>query len=157
MRLSGKRLSASGGFEASKAPTFGRPGHSGFGNAPNEKFPERCNMTDKIALITGASRGLGRSMALHLAERGIGIIGTFRTGAAEADALKQEIQAKGGKAEMIALDVTKSASFAAFCEQVARTLHDGFGRERVDPLPNNPAVAYPSNFPQPPQTHFTAL
>src|SRR5258708_39602387 len=103
------------------------PGHSGFGNAPNEKFPERYNMTDKIALITGASRGLGRSMALHLAERGVGIIGTLRTGAAEADALKQEIQAKGGKPEMRALDVTDSATFAACAEQVARTLHDGFG------------------------------
>jgi NAD(P)-dependent dehydrogenase (short-subunit alcohol dehydrogenase family) len=41
-------------------------------------------MSQKIALITGASRGLGRSMALHLARRGVGIVGTYRQGAAEA-------------------------------------------------------------------------
>jgi NAD(P)-dependent dehydrogenase (short-subunit alcohol dehydrogenase family) len=114
-------------------------------------------MTDKIALITGASRGLGRSMALHLAERGVGIIGTFRTGAAEADALKQEIQAKGGKAEMIALDVTKSASFAAFSEQVAQTLHDGFGRERFDHLVNNAGVGIRANFTETTEEQFDTL
>jgi len=45
-------------------------------------------MTHQIALITGASRGLGRNMALHLAKRGIRIVGTYRSGAAEADALR---------------------------------------------------------------------
>jgi NAD(P)-dependent dehydrogenase (short-subunit alcohol dehydrogenase family) len=114
-------------------------------------------MTDKIALITGASRGLGRSMALHLAERGVGIIGTFRTGAAEADALRQEIRAKGGKAEMIALDVTKSASFVAFSEQVAKALHDGFGRERFDHLVNNAGVGIRANFTETTEEQFDAL
>ncbi|MFF7058135.1 SDR family NAD(P)-dependent oxidoreductase [Achromobacter spanius] len=57
-------------------------------------------MTHKIALITGASRGLGRSMAWHLAKRGLHIIGTYRSGAAEAEMLKQEIEAQGGKAAM---------------------------------------------------------
>ena len=47
-------------------------------------------MTHQIALITGASRGLGRNMALHLAKRGIRIVGTYRSGAAEADALRQD-------------------------------------------------------------------
>ena len=48
-------------------------------------------MTRSIALITGASRGLGRNMALHLAKRGVHIIGTYRSGAAEAESLKQHI------------------------------------------------------------------
>ncbi|WP_018236849.1 SDR family NAD(P)-dependent oxidoreductase [Ensifer sp. BR816] len=61
-------------------------------------------MTKQIALITGASRGLGRSMALHLAKRGVAIIGTYRSGAAEADTLRQEIEALGGIVAMIPLD-----------------------------------------------------
>lgn len=67
-------------------------------------------MSQKIALITGASRGLGRSMALHLARRGVGIVGTYRQGAGEAQTLVEEIEAMGGKAAMLELDVTKVAS-----------------------------------------------
>lgn len=94
-------------------------------------------MTKQIALITGASRGLGRSMALHLAKRGVAIIGTYRSGAAEADTLRQEIEALGGKAAMIALDVSDAASFPAFAETVAETLRIRFGREQFDFLVNN--------------------
>ncbi len=94
-------------------------------------------MTKKIALITGASRGLGRSMALHLAKCDVAIIGTYRSGAAEADTLRQEIEALGGKAAMIALDVSNSASFPAFAETVADTLKTQFGREQFDFLVNN--------------------
>jgi NAD(P)-dependent dehydrogenase (short-subunit alcohol dehydrogenase family) len=94
-------------------------------------------MTNQIALITGASRGLGRSMALHLAKRGIAIIGTYRNGAAEADALAREIEALGGKAAMLALDVSNSASFPEFAETVADTLKTRFGAERFDFLVNN--------------------
>ncbi|MBP2448365.1 SDR family NAD(P)-dependent oxidoreductase [Rhizobium leguminosarum] len=94
-------------------------------------------MTKQIALITGASRGLGRSMALHLAKRGVAIIGTYRSGAAEADTLRQEIEALGGKAAMIALDVSHAASFPAFAETVADTLKTQFGREQFDFLVNN--------------------
>ena len=75
-------------------------------------------MTNQIALITGASRGLGRNMALHLARRGVHIIGTYRSGVAEADALRQEIKALGGSAVMLALDVTDTKSFAAFTDKV---------------------------------------
>lgn len=94
-------------------------------------------MTKKIALITGASRGLGRSMALHLAKRGVAIIGTYRSAAAEADTLRQEIEALGGEAAMIALDVSNAASFPAFAETVAETLKTRFGRQRFDFLVNN--------------------
>ncbi|WP_029002909.1 SDR family NAD(P)-dependent oxidoreductase [Azorhizobium doebereinerae] len=94
-------------------------------------------MTKQIALITGASRGLGRNMALHLAKRGVGIIGTYRSGAAEAETLRQEIEALGRKAVMIPLDVSVSAGFPAFAATVADTLKTEFGRERFDYLINN--------------------
>lgn len=94
-------------------------------------------MTTKIALITGASRGLGRNIALHLARRGVAILGTYRSGAAEADALRREIEALGGKATMLELDVIDTASFPAFVTRVAETLKAEHGRERLDILVNN--------------------
>lgn len=114
-------------------------------------------MTDKIAIITGASRGLGRSMALHLAAQGVGIVGTYRTGHAEAAALKQEIEAKGGKAAMIALDVTDIASFPAFRDTVARTLREAFGRERFDHLVNNAGIGLGASFTETTEEQFDAL
>lgn len=94
-------------------------------------------MTNKIAIITGASRGLGRSMALHLAKRGVGVIGTYRSGAAEAETVRQDIATRGGKSVMIALDVSDSKRFPAFAEAVAAALKTEFGRERFDYLVNN--------------------
>ena len=94
-------------------------------------------MTNQIALITGASRGLGRNMALHLAKRGVHIIGTYRSGAAQAETLKQEIEAQGGKASMLALDITDTASYQGFSNAVTNTLKTDFRRDRFDFLVNN--------------------
>lgn len=94
-------------------------------------------MTNQIALITGASRGLGRNMALHLAKRGVHIIGTYRSGAAQAETLKQEIEAQGGKASMLALDVTNTTSYQGFSNAVTNTLKTDFRRDRFDFLVNN--------------------
>ncbi|MNG57221.1 3-oxoacyl-[acyl-carrier-protein] reductase FabG [compost metagenome] len=103
-------------------------------------------MTHQIALITGASRGLGRNIALHLAKRGIHIIGTYRSGVAQADTLKQEIEALGGKAAMLPLDITDSAGYQAFSEEVAATLKTRFGRDRFDFLINNAGNGLFANF-----------
>jgi len=114
-------------------------------------------MTEQIALITGASRGLGRNMALQLAKRGIHIIGTYRSGAAEADGLRQEIEALGGKAAMLALDVTNTASFPEFAETVAATLKTDFGRERFNFLVNNAGNGLFSNFTEATEEQFESL
>ena len=103
-------------------------------------------MTEKIALITGASRGLGRNMALHLAERGIGIIGTYRTGQTEAETLQREIEERGGKAVMCLLDVADTASFAQFGDTVSAVLQDRFGRNRFDYLVNNAGIGLHAHF-----------
>ncbi|MBE2991460.1 SDR family oxidoreductase [Sphingomonas sp. CFBP 13603] len=114
-------------------------------------------MSKPIALITGASRGLGRNMALHLAKRGVDIIGTYRHGAAEADALRVEIEAMGGKATMMALDVTDTASFAVFAATVADTLNADFQRERFDFLINNAGNGLFASFDEATEEQFASL
>lgn len=114
-------------------------------------------MTQPIALITGASRGLGRNMALHLARRGVHIIGTYRSGAAEAQTLKQEIEAQGGKAVMLPLDITDTASYPAFSSAVTETLKNDFGRERFNYLVNNAGNGLFANFVDATEAQFSSL
>lgn len=114
-------------------------------------------MTHQIALITGASRGLGRNMALHLARRGVHILGTYRSGAAEADSLRKEIEALGGKAAMLPLDVTDTKSFPTFAQKVAETLQTDFGRERFDFLVNNAGNGLFANFTDATEEQFESL
>src|SRR5262245_24993142 len=60
--------------------------------------------TKKIALVTGGSRGLGRSAALHLARKGVDVAITYRTQKDEADRVTGEIQQGGGHAVALPLD-----------------------------------------------------
>jgi NAD(P)-dependent dehydrogenase (short-subunit alcohol dehydrogenase family) len=91
----------------------------------------------KIALITGGSRGLGRSMALHLAQRGVDIIFTYRAAAQEASEVRERIRASGRKAIALPLDVADSASFDAFGNAVSAELERTWGRKQLDFLVNN--------------------
>jgi len=98
------------------------------------------NPTQKIALITGASRGLGKSAALHLAAQGVAVIGTYHSKSADAHAVVAEIEAAGGQAAMLQLDVGNSSSFAGFGTALTDVLRSKFGRERLDFLVNNAGV-----------------
>jgi NAD(P)-dependent dehydrogenase (short-subunit alcohol dehydrogenase family) len=77
-----------------------------------------------IGIITGGSRGLGRSMALHLAERGHDIIFTFNSSRGEADEVVSAIQERGRQAATIQLNVAELESFDAFRDAVAQLLRD---------------------------------
>ncbi len=87
-------------------------------------------LKDKIALVTGASRGIGRASSLALAKEGATIVGTARTHK-DLEALEKELTALGVKAQTFACDVTKSAEVAACVKQAVTD----FGR--VDILVNN--------------------
>ncbi|WP_370599631.1 SDR family NAD(P)-dependent oxidoreductase [Pseudomonas nitroreducens] len=114
-------------------------------------------MTRKIALITGASRGLGRNAALHLAAAGVDIIGTYRSQANEARAVAAEIEQRGGRALMLSLDVADSASFDAFVQQVRDGLRDTFGRDRFDFLLNNAGIGIHAAFAETTEEQFDQL
>ncbi|KPA97498.1 SDR family NAD(P)-dependent oxidoreductase [Pseudomonas asplenii] len=97
-------------------------------------------MTRKIALITGASRGLGRNTALQLAARGVDIIGTYHRRADEAQAVAAEVERLGARAAMLQLDVGVVAGFRTFAERVAAVLEGTFAQPRFDFLVNNAGV-----------------
>lgn len=90
-----------------------------------------------IVIITGASRGLGASTAIHAAQRGMGVIVTYNSHAAGAQDVVRQIEAGGGKAVALALDVGQVASFAGFRDSVAAALAASWGRDRFDALVNN--------------------
>ncbi|WP_348527044.1 SDR family NAD(P)-dependent oxidoreductase, partial [Mesorhizobium sp.] len=93
--------------------------------------------TRPIALITGASRGLGRNTALNLARKGVDIVLTYRSRADEAKAAVAEIEAAGGRAAALELDTGAVASFPAFVETLKKTLRETWQRDRFNYLVNN--------------------
>lgn len=94
----------------------------------------------KIAIVTGGSRGLGKSMCLRIADKGHDVLLTYRSNKDEADAVVSEIQNKGRKAAALRLDVGDSASFGAFAESVKTVLSDVWGRDSFDFLVNNAGI-----------------
>ena len=90
----------------------------------------------KIAIITGGSRGLGRSMALSLARRGVDSIITYRHAAGEAAAVVAAIEQSGAKALALQLDVADSSSFGRFADTLRQALAQ-WGRQDADFLVNN--------------------
>ncbi|VVN29379.1 SDR family NAD(P)-dependent oxidoreductase [Pseudomonas fluorescens] len=114
-------------------------------------------MNRKIALITGASRGLGKNAALHLAAQSIDIIGTYNSRADEAQALVLELEKFGGKAVMLQLDVSRSESFAGFGAQVEHALQETFKRQRFDFLINNAGIGVHALFAETTPEQFDLL
>lgn len=93
-----------------------------------------------IALITGASRGLGRSMAEHLAARGVDLLVTYQHQAGAAADLVAAVAAQGGRAVALPLDVGESSGFPAFAQRVGAVLADTWQRERLDFLVHNAGI-----------------
>lgn len=102
---------------------------------------------NKVAVITGGSRGLGRSAAIHLARLGVSSILTYRTNKAEAEKVVAEIEAAGAKAVALPFDAAHSAGFADFAGAVRQALQQTFKRERFDYLVNNAGNGLHKPFP----------
>lgn len=96
---------------------------------------------NKIALVTGGSRGLGKNMALSLAKKGIHVLLTYNSRQDEAQATVSEIEALGQKAAALQLNTADVKGFENFYEQVSATLRDTFETDRFDFLINNAGTA----------------
>jgi NAD(P)-dependent dehydrogenase (short-subunit alcohol dehydrogenase family) len=111
----------------------------------------------KIALVTGASRGLGRNTAVALARKGIDVIGTYHSNKAEADAAVTDIEALGRKAVMFQLDTGKVSAFPAFVAAVKQALNAQWTRPTLDYLVNNAGIGLHAPFASTSEADFDTL
>lgn len=91
----------------------------------------------KIALVTGGSRGLGKDMAISMARGGIDVILTYRNKENEALETVNEITSLGGKAVALQLDMGDVRSLDDFVQLVRERLQAHWGKQRFDFLVNN--------------------
>ena len=97
-------------------------------------------MANKIALVTGGSRGLGKNMARRLAEKGFDVILTYHSKENEARRVVEEIESKGQKAAALRLNVGEIETFDEFFKQVSGILQEKWQRASFDFLVNNAGV-----------------
>jgi NAD(P)-dependent dehydrogenase (short-subunit alcohol dehydrogenase family) len=113
--------------------------------------------TRKLALITGGSRGLGRNGAITLSRKGIDVILTYNSKKEEAEATVKEIEANGGKAVALQLNVADVKGFASFAEQVKSVLQNTWNRENFDFLVNNAGTGLHKPFAETTEEDFDTL
>ena len=90
-------------------------------------------LTGKVAVVTGASRGIGRAIALRLAQEGAAVVINYNGSKERAQEVKTEIESAGGTAQM-QCDVADAAS----CDEMFQTIIKEFGR--IDILVNNAGI-----------------
>ncbi len=99
------------------------------------------NTKNKIAIVTGGSRGLGRNSAIAIAKKGIDVVFTYHTNKEAADKVVAEIQALGQNAYPFQLDTSNIKLFDAFIKQVTGHLKEKTGSPNFDFLINNAGTA----------------
>jgi NAD(P)-dependent dehydrogenase (short-subunit alcohol dehydrogenase family) len=112
---------------------------------------------NKIALVTGGSRGLGKDMALSLAKKGLDVIITYNNKYDEALAVVASIRQIGRKAAVLQLDAGKISTFTGFFVALTETLKSAFGTDRFDYLVNNAGQAGYSPIDQVTESFFDDL
>ncbi len=110
-----------------------------------------------ISLVTGGSRGLGRSTAVGIARQGGDVILTYRSARAEAEAAVAEIEALGRKAVALPLDTGAVATFPAFVDAVRAALATTWGRDTLDHLVNNAGHGEMADFAATTEAQFDGL
>jgi 3-oxoacyl-[acyl-carrier protein] reductase len=98
-------------------------------------MPQIVDLTGRVALVTGGSRGIGAAIVQALAEAGANVAINYRSAAADADAAAAKVQAIGRKALAVAADVSEASAVA----KLVRTVQDGLGP--IDILVNNAGIA----------------
>src|ERR1700724_1419190 len=113
--------------------------------------------TMKIALVTGGSRGLGKSMSLHIAAKGNDVVLTYNSKKADAEDVVKQIEKTGRKAAALTLDVSDSKSFDGFVEKLKEVLQTRWKRDDFDFLVNNAGIGIHAPFAETSEKQFDAL
>lgn len=112
---------------------------------------------NKIALVTGGSRGLGKNAALKIAEKGIDVIVTYQSKKEEAENTVTEIKQLGVQAAALQLNVADAKSFDTFVAEVKATLKSAFNAEKFDFLINNAGIGIHASFAETTEDEFDTL
>lgn len=112
---------------------------------------------NKIALVTGGSRGLGKNMALTLAKRGIDLVITYNSNQVEAEKVVEEIKSLGQKAVAFQLNTSDTKQFDAFINKVTNHLEEKNGSKNFDYLVNNAGIGIHKSFEETTEEDFDTL
>lgn len=111
----------------------------------------------KIAIVTGGSRGLGKSMCFHLAAKGHDVILTYHSKKGEADDVCAQVGKAGRKAVALQLDAGAPKTFDVFVGSVKSSLRDTWGRADFDFLINNAGIGFFATFAETSEDQFDQL
>jgi len=100
----------------------------------------------RVAIVTGASSGIGQAAAIRIAERGAGVLVTYNTDADGARETVSAIEKAGGTAVALALDVGRSETFPGFVDRAATEIRRSWNRTTFDCLVNNAGFGQMSMF-----------
>jgi len=111
----------------------------------------------KIALVTGASRGLGKNTALTLARKGVDVIVTYHNSEEDAQNVVSATADLGAQAVALQLDTSNTKTFDGFAEQVKQSLREKWQTEHFDFLVNNAGVCVYASFTDTTEDDFDRL
>lgn len=114
-------------------------------------------MKNKIALVTGGSRGLGKDMVLNLAKKGIDVILTYNSKKDEALAVVKQVEQAGQKAAALQFNAGDIKQFDAFIGSVREILKQTFSTDRFDFLINNAGIGIHASFAETTEAQFDDL
>ncbi|KQB40211.1 Short-chain dehydrogenase/reductase SDR [Flavobacterium daejeonense] len=112
---------------------------------------------NKIALVTGGSRGLGKDMALSLAKKGLNVVLTYKSKKEEAESVVSEIENLGQKALALQLNTTEVKSFDSFIQNLDQELSTKFSSDKIDFLVNNAGFGIHTSFLETTEENFDDL
>lgn len=112
---------------------------------------------NKIALVTGGSRGLGKDEAIQLAQKGFDVIITYQSSKAEADKVVDEIRALGRKSVAMSLDISSTKGFDTFVSHLKEVLASIFDAAHIDALINNAGTGFYAPYTQTSEEDFDAM
>lgn len=112
---------------------------------------------NKIALVTGGSRGLGKDMALSLAKKGLNVVLTYKSKKEEAESVVSEIENLGQKALALQLNTAEVKSFDSFIQNLDQELSTKFSSDKIDFLVNNAGFGIHTSFLETTEENFDDL